>query len=191
MFTVTDLKQFVYCPRVFYYQQCLPAVRPMTDKMHAGITAHDDEVTREHRRSLQAYGVREAERQFDVRLANEQLGLSGRLDLVLIDPDGDRGAAIPVDYKLTREGGANVERQLAAYALLLEACWGKRVERGFLYLIPLRRAEPVRLTKSLKQRVRDALAQMRTIAEIEEMPPPVRERGKCVDCEFRRFCNDI
>jgi CRISPR-associated exonuclease Cas4 len=191
VFSVTDLKQFVYCPRVFYYQQCLPAVRPMTDKMHAGIAAHDDEVTREHRRSLQAYGIQEAERQFDVRLVDEGVGLSGRLDLVLLDPDGERGAAVPVDYKLTRERGANIEWQLVAYALLLEACWGKRVERGFYYHIPLRRAESVRLTKSLKQRVRGALAQMRVIAETEQIPLPVRERGKCVDCEFRRFCNDV
>ncbi len=191
MFTVTDLKQFVYCPRVFYYQQCLPAVRPLTDKMHAGIAAHEDEATREHRRSLHAYGIREGDRQFDVRLVDEGLGLSGRLDLVLLDPDGERGSAAPVDYKLTRTSGANIEWQLAAYALLLEVCWGKRVERGFLYHIPLRRAEPVRLTKALKQRVRGALAQMRVIAETERMPAAVRERGKCIDCEFRRFCNDV
>ena len=36
---VSDLKQWVYCPRVFYYQQCLPDVRPTTYKMKAGVEA--------------------------------------------------------------------------------------------------------------------------------------------------------
>ncbi|MBK7917055.1 MAG: hypothetical protein IPJ94_12485 [Chloroflexi bacterium] len=39
-FRVIDLKQYVYCPRILYYQTVLPDVRPITYKMEAGIQSH-------------------------------------------------------------------------------------------------------------------------------------------------------
>ena len=41
-FTVTDLKQYFYCPRVVYYTYCLPLLRPTTYKMEAGAVAHEE-----------------------------------------------------------------------------------------------------------------------------------------------------
>jgi len=191
MFTVTDIKQYVYCARVLYYEVCLPRIRPTTDKMEAGKEAHDAEETREHRRSLQPYGVHAAERQFNVRLFSETLGLSGMIDLLLLEPDGEKDAAWPVDYKLSEETGPNIQLQLAAYAVLIEECLHKVVTQGYRYAISQRRAEVIKIGAVQKRRVREALAQMHAIVQEERMPPPVRERGKCVDCEFRRFCNDI
>ena len=63
---VTDLKQWAYCPRVFYYHQCLPRVRPVTYKMRAGVEAGQAEEGREARRSLRAYGLSSGDREFDV-----------------------------------------------------------------------------------------------------------------------------
>ncbi len=34
--TVTDLKQYCYCPRILFYMRCLPGVRPLTVKMEEG-----------------------------------------------------------------------------------------------------------------------------------------------------------
>ena len=76
---VTDAKQYAYCPRIVYYHYCLPAVRPLTYKMQAGIAAHTDEREREHRRSLRPYSITDGERFFDVRLFSESLGLRGRV----------------------------------------------------------------------------------------------------------------
>jgi len=58
-FRVTDLKQWVYCPRVLYYAMCLPKIRPTTYKMKAGIEAGQSEEGREERRSLRPYGLKE------------------------------------------------------------------------------------------------------------------------------------
>ena len=159
--------------------------------MEAGQEAHEEEETREHRRSLQAYGVQTAEREFNKRLYSEALGLSGMIDLLLVAPDGQEDVAWPVDYKLATETGPNIRLQLAAYAVLVEECLHKRAEQGYIYPIPLRRAEVVKIDAGQKRRVREALAQMREIVVTERMPAAVKERGKCVDCEFRRFCNDI
>lgn len=186
---VTDLKQFAYCPRVVYYRYCLPLLRPTTYKMAAGVEAHDKATEDEQRRSLRAYGLDEGERRFDVTLTSERLGISGRIDLVILTADG---AAIPVDYKLSRHAsGAHFRLQLAAYAELIEENWPRPVKIGYIYSLPLRQAEPINLTSRLRGQVRQQVAAIREMIEHERMPEPVAQRSRCVDCEFRRFCNDV
>jgi CRISPR-associated exonuclease Cas4 len=68
IFTVTDLKQYAYCPRVVAYTYCLPLLRPTTYKMEAGIAAHGKAANRERRRTLVAYGLEHGQRYFDVSL---------------------------------------------------------------------------------------------------------------------------
>ena len=57
-FEVTDLRQWAYCPRVVYYQYCLPDIRPVTKLMEAGQEEHRAESGREERRSLRTYGLK-------------------------------------------------------------------------------------------------------------------------------------
>lgn len=184
---VVDLKQYVYCPRVYYYHAVLPAIRPITYKMEAGIAAQDSAEKREKRRQLRTYGLQTGLRRFNVPLYDEQLGLSGEVDLVIETEE----EVIPVDYKLSRREGKHFRLQLMAYGLLLEAAREKRVRRGFLYLIPLRKAVEVRFTPHLRRRAKAAIAAMRGMRQSQQMPAATTQQGKCVDCEFRRFCNDV
>lgn len=190
-FKVTDLKQWVYCPRILYYHTCLPDIRPTTYKMQAGIEAGQAEEGREERRSLRAYGLSAGEREFNVRLSSERLGLRGEVDMVITVTTPAGKEIIPVDYKLSRIAGPHFKLQLAAYALLLEEARGGEVRRGFLYSIPLRRAEAVPIDQTLRKKLLDTLAAMREVLETEKMPPPTPNIRKCVACEFRRFCNDV
>lgn len=185
---VTDLKQWGYCPRVFYYQVCLPDVRPVTYKMKAGVEAGRAEEGREERRSLRAYGLSEGEREFNVPVRSARLGLRGEVDMVITTGEGE---VIPVDYKLSRIAGPHFQLQVAAYGLMLEEARGAKVRRGFLYSIPERRAEAVTIDERLRRKAQAAVEAMRRIAEREEMPPPTPNLRKCAACEFRRFCNDV
>lgn len=191
---VTDLKQYAYCPRIVYYRYCVPTIRPITYKMEAGIAAHADETEREQRRSLRLYGLTVGERFFDVRLHSEQLGVRGRLDMVVAVPDRvhDHAELIPVEYKLSeRTVGRHFKVQLAMYGLLLEAAWQRPVRRGFLYLIPLRQAIAIPLTSALQRQARRQIDAIRMMVKQEQMPTPPATRRPCVSCEFRRFCNDV
>ena len=194
MFTVTDLKQYAYCQRIVYYHHCLPAIRPVTYKMEAGIEEGASEETRELRRSLRPYGLQRGERHLDVWLDSEQWGLRGRVDLV-IDTDDNASRAreiIPVDFKLSPGRlGTNLRLQLLAYGVMLEEDWGAPVRRGFIYFIPHRRAVEVPFTPELRAQLEASLAVMRDIVARERMPPPTRARARCEACEFRRFCNDV
>lgn len=202
---VTDLKQYAYCARIPFYRYCLPAIRPVTYGMREGILSHREEQAREERRSLRAYGLAGGERVFDLALRSEELGLVGRLDMAIRcrgttgeadettggGKKGEDEEAIVVDYKLTQvAAGKHFQLQLAAYALLLEEAWQMPVRRAFIYHIPLRKAEEVRITAPLRRRVRQAVEAVRAMVAAERMPPPPTNRSRCVTCEFRRFCND-
>lgn len=188
--TVTDLKQYAYCPRVFYFMRCLPAVRPVTAKMTEGILAHEGEEVREQRRQLRTYGFTTGERHFGLSLYSPQLGLTALIDLALLRPDGKQ-IVVPIDYKMSDQAGPHFKVQLACYGLLLEEEMGLPAPIGFIYLIPERRAERVPLTEALKLRACAMLAEMRQIVAAETMPEPISQAARCVNCEFRRFCNDV
>jgi len=208
-FRVTDLKQWVYCPRILYYAVCLPDVRPVTYKMQAGVEAGRGEEGREARRGLRAYGLEEGRREFNVPLLSDRLGLRGLVDMVIWLDDtctpfgpgarrgetacasAGRGEVIPVDYKLSEITGIHFKLQLAAYGLMLEEVSGLTARRGFLYSIPRRKAEEVPFDKRMRDRLAATLDAMHRMLRYETMPDPTPQRAKCVACEFRRFCNDV
>jgi CRISPR-associated exonuclease Cas4 len=192
IFTVTDLKQYTYCPRIVYYTYCLPLIRPTTYKMEAGVAAHEKAGKRERRRTLAAYGLKKGERHFDIWLKSPILGLRGRVDMVIEVGDGEGRELIPVEYKQTRRRiGRHVKLQLAAYGVMLAETWGGAVRRGFVYSLVTRKAEEVALTGRLRGEVQEIAAAMREMVEREAMPGPPRSRRPCINCEFRRFCNDV
>jgi CRISPR-associated exonuclease Cas4 len=184
---VIDLKQYVYCPRILYYHTVLPEIRPLTYKMEAGIQAHIEAEEREKRRQLRTYGLQTGERTFNVPLLSEELGLSGVVDMV-IETETER---IPVDYKQAKKVGKHFKLQLMAYGRLLEILNNdKSVNRGFLYLLPKRQAIEVRYTPHLRRQFESARQGMIQIVTPQKMPAPTKQSGRCVECEFRRFCND-
>ena len=190
-FRVTDLKQWVYCPRVLYYAMCLPKIRPTTYKMKAGIEAGQSEEGREERRSLRPYGLEEGRREFDVALSSSRYGLRGKADLIVWIDNPPPGTFVVVDYKLSNVAGEHFKLQLMAYALMIEEMSGLPAKCGYLYFIPKRRSEKVQFTPRLREKLLLTLESMHRMMHTELMPEATPNRNKCLACEFRRFCNDV
>lgn len=188
LLTVTDIKQFDYCARVIFFEQCLPHIRPRTYKMDVGRDEHENERKRAARRTLTGYGEIDGQRQFDVKLASASLGLTGEVDEVVITTTG---AVFPVDYKLAKHARRNYKLQLTAYALLLEDAEGVTISHGYLYLIPVRKLVKVTITPKLRAAVIMCVEDAHAMLAEEQMPPPTSVRTRCPACEFRRFCNDV
>lgn len=186
--TVSDVRQFVYCRRIVYYRHCLELRPTPTYKMVEGKLEHDRTEELEHRRSLKAYGLRDGERVFNVRLSSERLGLAGLLDMAIVR----RHEVIPVEFKNTEDRvRLNHKYQLVAYALLAEERWQRPVRRCFVYVIPRKAAVEVAMTPGARRYTHRLLDAMRRIVVTQAMPEPTRQRGRCLECEFRRFCNDV
>lgn len=191
---VTDLKQYAYCPRIVFYRYCLPTIRPMTFLMEEGIRMHQVEEEREERRNLRRYQIEEGERFPRLSIQSEALGLSGCIDLVIATPSrtAANAEAIVVEYKYSEQkAGSHFKQQLVAYALLVEEAWQIPVKRGFISSLPLKQAEHVPITPALRKKARQSLDDIRTMIERQRMPDPPVSQARCVNCEFRRFCNDV
>ncbi len=186
---VTDLKQYEYCPRIVYFEHCLPGIRPTTFKMAAGILAQEKVNKLEERRSLRAYQIEEGERHFHVSVLSRKLRCSGQIDLVV---ETEKGDLIPIDFKLSRrQPGRHFKLQLACYAMMLEEDRQIAVEYGIIYLIPSKQSIRVEINKRLRNDTKKILHQIREVVEKQKMPNATKKRSRCVNCEFRRFCNDV
>jgi CRISPR-associated exonuclease Cas4 len=188
LFTVTDIKQYAYCPRIVFYERCLPHVRPRTHNMDMGKEEHNAEQKRAVRRTLTKYEAAGGRREFDVALASHRYHLRGLVDEVVY---GAAGEVIPVDHKLADKVSANHKLQLAAYALLLEEATHTHVQRGYVYLIGGAKLIEVTITPAQREQVVAILDALFETVIRERMPGPPNVAARCISCEFRRFCNDI
>jgi CRISPR-associated exonuclease Cas4 len=185
---VSDLKQYSYCPRIIYYTYCIPVPRPVTHPMQIGAVEHEVVSVFERRRSLTRYGLCEGERTFHVSLHAPSLDLTGVLDMLIITQE----RAFPVEFKHTVQRlNINAKHQVAAYAMMVEECLSKPVEYGFIYRIPKKNVTVVPISSAMRQKVSQALADMRELIIQERLPDPPDQRGKCMECEFRRYCRDV
>jgi CRISPR-associated exonuclease Cas4 len=188
MLRVNDLKQYEYCPRVVYYQYIMPVDRKATYKMEHGKSAEARLDALEQRRTVQRYGLPDGRRHFHVWLISKELGLSGKLDLLIESSSG----WYPVDFKeTTGSTRANHIRQLCGYALLVEEAYQCSVSGGFIYLTPGNRVEPVELTEASKAETFTALSSIREMIVRERVPAATKVRARCTDCEYRNYCGDV
>lgn len=185
---ISDLKQFVYCPRVVFYNYVMPVEKVTTFKMEHGKIAEDKIERLEHRRKLKKYGLSEGKREFHKHLYSKNLELSGAIDLLIKTAD----SYYPIDFKYTTsQPHKNHLYQLLGYALILEDIYKYKISRGFVYIIPKEDAVFFDLTDDLKSKAKILLSEMRDMIASQQMPSPASSKNKCTDCEYRNFCGDV
>jgi len=185
---VNDLKQFQYCPRIVFYNTVMPVERKSTVKMQRGKEEEFKLDALEKRRTLARYQLGSGERRFHVWIESSKLGLSGKLDLLVVSPQGH----FPVDFKYTRgRPRRNHVFQLAGYAILVEEEFRTQVETAFIYLAPVQKVIAIRITPQLKERTLNLLAEIRKMIREGMLPAPTEVRSRCTECEFRNYCGDV
>ncbi len=185
---VNDLKQWEYCPRIVFYNTVMPVARKSTIKMERGKEIEIKLDVLESRRTLRRYHLAEGERRFSVWLNSPALGLSGKLDLLIVTAE----ACYPVDFKYTRDRPRrNHILQLAGYALLVEDAMQKPVPAAFVYLTPSNQLIRVNITKGLRALTLRRLQEIREMVQEALLPEPTPVRARCEECEFRNYCGDI
>lgn len=185
---VTDLKQWAYCRRIPFYERFMPGAGRPTHKMQEAIRAQELIERLEMRRTLERYGLTDACRRFGVWLSDNELGLSGKVDLLL---ETDAEAAV-VDFKLSSgEPGKNHRLQLAGYALLVQSALKLPVHYGFIYRIPDNRSFTIGMEDRSFESVKTAIAELRKQWEIEILPEPTEVVARCRECEYQNYCADV
>lgn len=185
---VTDIKQYIYCPRIIYFTYCQPVRKKTTFKMKFGKEQHEIVDQLEKRRTLKRYGIDKGEKLFKHKVYSRKYGLSGKLDM-LVKTEKE---LIPIEMKYTYNApGLNHKYQLAAYMLILEAEYNKGIRKGIIHTIPDKKSYVINNNDEIRSKVKCILMKTRKIINEEYFPAKPRGWRKCKECEYRKFCGDV
>jgi CRISPR-associated exonuclease Cas4 len=119
-----------------------------------------------------------------VPLWSRRLGLVGRADVVEFHAQ----MTFPIEYKSgPRRKWGHDDLQLCAQALCLEEMTGKTVPRGAIYHHGARRRREVAFDEPLRQRVVEAVADIRQMLTTRALPPAVND-ARCQHCSLKDSC---
>jgi CRISPR-associated protein Cas1 len=182
------LNEFVYCPRLFFYEWVEGLFAHSSDTIE-GELRHEKLETRAD--ALPRPGAEEKIHSRSVMLSSDTYGLIAKIDLV----EGDASGVIPVDYKKGRpqetEDGPQAwpadRVQMAAQALILRDN-GYRCEQAVLYYDATRQRVRVPIDDTLVAEAMAALVAARALAERGTIPPPLVDSPKCPRCSLVGIC---
>jgi len=191
--SVTDIKHYVYCPRLVYFDRVLHATPVFGSQQEEGKEQHEDYVRKELRRKDAVYYSPEfvgAEKLLFASLSSGVLGLQGNVDCIIKTVKGEY---VPVEYKNMNSDKGRVcmdhKYQLVGYALLVEERFGTVVKRGFVNYIPEGLILQVEITPTMKSYVKRVLGHIKRIIRDEELPPIRVAKHKCQGgCGHSQIC---
>ena len=188
---VRNLHNFIYCPRLFYFQWVENIFQENADTV-AGSHVHRNVDAPSRLDDPKDLGLPEGAKLRSLRLESEALGLIGVVDIVEGGPDG----AEVIDYKrgsARRDGeGGRVAKepdalQVAAHALLLRE-HGVNAVRGAIYYAADKRRVPVEFNEELFEKVRNSITEARNVANSGKCPPPLKNDARCLYCSAYPIC---
>jgi CRISPR-associated protein Cas1 len=188
---VRRLHNFIYCPRLFYFQWVENIFQENADTV-AGSHVHRNVDAPSKLEDPKELGLPEGAKLRSLRLESESLGLIGVVDIVEGGPDG----AEIIDYKrgsARRDGeGERVAKepdalQVAAHALLLRE-HGVNAVRGAIYYAADKRRVPVEFSEELFEKVHNAITEARKVAASGSCPPPLKNDARCLYCSAYPIC---
>lgn len=191
--SVTDVKHYIYCPRIIYFERVLHAKPTFGSQQKEGQEKHGVYVQKEMRRKDAIYYSSEfvgAEKLMFISLSSRKLRLTGQLDCIIKTVKDEY---IPVEYKnmSSRKGKVWMDHkyQLVAYALLVEENYGTIVKRGFINYVPEQLILKVMIMPTMKTHVKRVIGHIKRIIKEETLPPIRVAKQKCTGgCGYKQIC---
>jgi CRISPR-associated protein Cas1 len=189
------LNEFVYCPRLFYYEWVEGVFESSADTID-GQAKHSRVDTEPGAMPVAGEIGPERIHSRSVSLSSERVGLIAKMDLVESDPDsGESNSVRPVDYKKGKPreiDGALVawpsdRVQIAAQALVLRDN-GYRCDEGILYYATTKQRVRVIIDDALITETEQFLIQARNTAISNQIPDPLVDSPKCPRCSLVGIC---
>jgi CRISPR-associated protein Cas1 len=184
------VNEFVYCPRLFYYEWVDGVFRESVDTVEGKIQ-HQRVDKRATEMPAPEAAATEQIHSRSVTLSSERLRVIAKIDLV----EGSEGVVTPVDYKhgRPREGPDGLElwpadrAQLAIQGLVLREA-GYRCEEGIAYYAKTKQRVRVPFDAALVEETERNIRSAWTLATIGSIPPPLDDSPKCPGCSLVGIC---
>ncbi len=124
----------------------------------------------------------------EYKISAEDLGISGKVDQVLVYPDG----VIPIEIKSgksPKEGAwENHKIQLAAYALLLENTFNVSITSGYVKYIDESISRRIEINAFLKDQVKTLIKEVNLLLKSRKLPKKCSNTNKCEKCGLKKIC---
>lgn len=192
LITVTDIKHFLYCPKIVFFEYVLHAKPMLGSQQKESSELHEEYVKKEVRRKGAIYyspEFKDAEKRFFVNLCSPVLNLKGTIDLLI----KTGREYIPIEYKntLSNKGRPWTDHkyQLVAYALLIDENYKTKVKRGYINYIPEEKIIKIDITPTMKTYIKRIISRIIKIISEEKMPKINVAKNKCTGgCGFKYIC---
>ncbi len=183
------VNEFVYCPRLFYYEWVEGVFRESVDTVEGKIQHQRVDRKATEMPAPEAAAEGEAIHSRSVTLSSERLRVIATIDLV----EGAEGT--PVDYKhgRPREGADWLElwpadrAQLAVQGLVLRDA-GYRCEEGVAYYAKTKQRVRVPFDAAVIEETERAIRDAWALATAGSIPAPLEDSPKCPGCSLVGIC---
>lgn len=184
------LNEFVYCPRLFFYEWVEGLFAPSVDTVE-GAQRHAKLGQKAEALPPPGEGDERPLHARSVMLSSDTHGLIAEIDLV----EGTDTTVTPVDYKKgsPREGEEGPEAwpadraQICAQALILREN-GYTCSEAIVYYSATKQRVRVSISDELAQQTAAAAAQARALAAGGRIPAPLVDSPKCPRCSLAPIC---
>ncbi|WP_267643990.1 CRISPR-associated protein Cas4 [Haloarchaeobius amylolyticus] len=168
---VSDLNQYVYCPRRYWYLHFFDTQGQNYERVE-GTSLHDAQSTRGGWLN-------------ELYLESETLGLKGKIDVL----ERDTSTPVPIERKRAASGEyyKSDEIQLAGYCMLLEDHIDQQVDEGAIYLYETDQRMHIPITDDHRDSVRDIVEAMQSMS-VDTVPSFTDNPAKCEACSTREYC---
>jgi len=119
----------------------------------------------------------------EFQITSYRLGLKGRIDRIKIEDK-----ILPYEIKTRTDIYEQDKIQLAAYSLLLEEEFGRKIEKGKIETNE--REKEVLITDELKNKVLEIADKIRNMKNVKNVPFP-SNFNKCKSCRLRKECFEL
>jgi CRISPR-associated protein Cas1 len=184
------LNEFVYCPRLFFYEWVERIFEESADTIEGKAQHKRVDEKPSPLPEPEDLGD-ETIRSRSVTLSSERHGVIARMDLIEVEG----GAVTPVDYKHgePRESDHGIELwpadriQLAVQGLILRDN-GYRCDEGLVYYCKTKQRARVIFEEALMSETVRVIGEARALAGAGKIPPPLEDSPKCQGCSLVGIC---
>lgn len=187
--TASDIIEYLYCPRFIYYQNVLDIEQHEHERylVNKGRDIHELKMVRNKDYLRKSIGC--IDKEIDVYLTSEKLGLVGRMDEVLTLADNSKAS---LDYKFAtyeEKLFKTLKNQQIAYSLLIEENFNCQVHKAFIiYVRSKNLIKEIEITPKDKESTIEIINEIFDIINKCHFPKETKNKLKCQDCTYKNLC---
>ena len=186
------LNEFVYCPRLFYYESVEGVFADNRETVEGSLRHRKVDTGKGELPTADAISDEEKIHSRSVTLSSDQHGLIAKMDLI----EGAQGKVTPVDYKrgsprADDDGSSEIwdtdRVQLAVQAIVLRDN-GFQCDEAIVYYVTTKQRVRIPIDDAVVSETLELLRKALATSESEQIPPPLIDSPKCPRCSLVGIC---